>query len=227
MANRAQGLPMQTCQAEGFYPVPQEWKSFAEGSLLTTILIRALKWNTRESYRNHHFLLCVSNTTCWQLSLLLWTYWCIFCQTISGCCVYRFACTFTAWHCGLCSSPGSEAGAEAAETLLMARTEGKCLSIRGNLDEQVVILWLKLVLGNRKWCPLGDFTASGLLSLFAVNLKPKFILLHGHIYKNGTFSRNYICFFFPPSCQTALSEAFAWQVPLISSNWFQLCEFQW
>lgn len=89
--------------------------------------------------------------------------------------VVLYRCTFTAWRFEVCSSPGTEVGAEAAETLLMARTEGKCLSIRRHLNKQLVILWLRLVLGNRQWCPLGNFTASGLLGLFAVNLKPKFV----------------------------------------------------
>lgn len=50
----------------------------------------------------------------------------------------------------MCSSPGTEVGAEAAGTLLMARMEGKCLSIRRHLNKQLVILWLRLVLGNRQ-----------------------------------------------------------------------------
>lgn len=110
MADRAQLLSMQTCQAEGFYPIPQEWKSFATGSLLRSTLTRALKWNIRESYRNHNFLLCVSNVTCWQLSLL-WIHGCIFVQpSLVSCVVQMYFHCLAVWgvliprHWGWCWS---------------------------------------------------------------------------------------------------------------------------
>lgn len=172
MANRAQLLSM---PSRRILPNSLGVQEFCYRNRAPSTLTRALKWNTWETYKNHNLLLCVLNWLLTVVSSALNLLLCFLSNQLWLVVLDRFTCPFTAWQFELCSSPGTDIGAEAAELLLMARTEGRCLSIRGNLNKEVVILWLKLVLGNRKWCPLRDFTASGLLGLFAVNLNPKFI----------------------------------------------------